>query len=233
MPQKPTIRGLLSQSSADTPSPPLRQPRQITQIRSPFPQFQEHNRLWDLSCLPPTPAFPPQPRPCLILRARPPFHSCSAVTFDHSGTDNKDLATPYSRRRWFLINVIIQLHAHNSHDLHHVLHVLFTRLCLTTRANLLRPIRLASPVARKMSPRSRRRRSPLSSHWSVSHPLLENGPAMGHLSYPLARGWTPPGSESESIARAHLLPVSRPHTTSLHIHMATFSSKSSVWVLAI
>ena len=86
------------------------------------------------------------------------------------------MATPYSQCRCFLIGVIIQLHAHNSHNLLHILHILFTRLCLTMRANLLCPICLASPVPRKMLPRSCRHQSPLSSPLSVSHSLLENGP---------------------------------------------------------
>src|SRR5258708_1728473 len=50
----------------------------------------------------PTPAFPPRPRPRFFAPGLP---STPAIA-EHSGLDNKDLITPYARRRSFLIDVI-------------------------------------------------------------------------------------------------------------------------------
>ena len=52
----------------------------------------------------PTPAFPPRPRPRFFAPGLP--STPAIATTDRSELDNKDMVTPYARRRSFLIDVI-------------------------------------------------------------------------------------------------------------------------------
>ncbi len=61
----------------------------------------------------PTPAFPPRPRPRFFAPGLP---STPAIA-EHSGLDNKDLITPYARRRSFLIDVINSTARQSSHSM--------------------------------------------------------------------------------------------------------------------
>jgi hypothetical protein len=151
----------------------------------------------------PTPAFPPRPRPRFFTPGLP---STPAVAAEDTEHENKELVTPFARRRSFLIDVI------NS----------------TARPRFVQPtphpLRSADPavsgdeVADSMSLDSSSQASSKKS--TVEHsetvdttirPLTaafvgftpaprQRTRTMGRLSYPLSRGWIAPGSESEGAS---------------------------------
>ena len=146
----------------------------------------------------PTPAFPPRPRPRFFAPGLP---STPAIATEH---DNKDLTTPYARRRSFLIDVI------NS----------------TARPRFAQPTPLpprtgystalneegdsTSPdLSSQANDKSSTVEQPLTSN-TTARPLnapfagFTPGPRQrtrttGRLSHPLSRGWTASGSENEDV----------------------------------
>jgi chromosome segregation ATPase len=148
----------------------------------------------------PTPAFPPRPRPRFFAPGLP---STPAIATEHSELDNKDLTTPYARRRSFLIDVI------NS----------------TARPRFAQPTPLpprtayptvldeegdsASPDSSSQpSDKKSTVEQPLTLDTTVklnaAFPGFTPGPrqrarTVGRLSHPLSRGWTASGSESEDV----------------------------------
>jgi len=144
----------------------------------------------------PTPAFPPRPRPRFFAPGLP--STPAIATTDHSELDNKDLVTPYARRRSFLIDVI------NS----------------TARPRFAQPTPHPTRTADddeerdSMSPDSSSQPSSKKSAVDASDttikpfgaPFAGFTPAprqrtrtAGRLSHPLSRGWTASGSESEEV----------------------------------
>ncbi|KAI9458189.1 hypothetical protein BJY52DRAFT_1270268 [Lactarius psammicola] len=164
----------------------------------------------------PTPAFPPRPRPRFFAPGLP---STPAVASEH---DDNDLATPYSRRRSFLIDVINSTarprFAHPTPHPPRTAHV--TMLDeeeestspdpssqssgmksiaeqSQTSVATIRPFNAAS-VGFTPAPRQRTR-------------------TMGRLSHPLARGWTASGSESEGTGEgASFASTASPHDLTAH-----------------
>ncbi|KAH9169868.1 hypothetical protein EDB89DRAFT_1981781 [Lactarius sanguifluus] len=147
----------------------------------------------------PTPAFPPRPRPRFFAPGLP---STPAVASEQSDTDHNDLATPYSRRRSFLIDVInstarprfAQPTPRPPRTAHATMleeedestspdpssqssGMKSVAEQSQTSVATIKPFNVA-PVSFTPAPRQRTR-------------------AIGRLSHPLARGWTAPGSESE------------------------------------
>ncbi|KAH9040398.1 hypothetical protein EDB85DRAFT_1925960 [Lactarius pseudohatsudake] len=147
----------------------------------------------------PTPAFPPRPRPRFFAPGLP---STPGVVSEQGGTDDNDMATPYSRRRSFLIDVINSTarprFAQPTPRPPRTAHATMLEEedestspdpssqssgmksvveQSQTSVATIKPFNVA-PVSFTPAPRQRTR-------------------TMGRLSHPLARGWTAPGSESE------------------------------------
>ena len=163
----------------------------------------------------PTPAFPPRPRPRFFAPGLP---STPAVASEHSGTDDKDLATPYSRRRSFLIDVI------NSTARPRFAQPT-PRPPRTAHATMLdEEDESTSPDPSSQS--SGKKSVAEESQMSIAtvKPFVGFTPAprqrtraMGRLSHPLARGWTGPGSESESVGEgASFASTASPHDLTAH-----------------
>jgi len=146
----------------------------------------------------PTPAIPPRPRPRFFAPGLP---STPAIATDQSEPENKDLITPYARRRSFLIDVInstarprfAQPTPHPTRSVHSASH--------------------DSEEDDSMSPGSQpsNKKSTLEASDTTVRPLDGAFPSftpaarqrtrtMGRLSHPLSRGWTASGSESEDVA---------------------------------
>jgi hypothetical protein len=161
----------------------------------------------------PTPAFPPRPRPRFFAPGLP---STPAV----GGTDDKDLATPYSRRRSFLIDVInstarprfAQPTPRPPRNTHATMLVeeedestspdpssqsSGTKSIAEDSVATVKPFNTAL-VGFTPAPRQRTR-------------------AMGRLSHPLAKGWTASGSESEVAGEgASFASTASPHDLTAH-----------------
>jgi hypothetical protein len=163
----------------------------------------------------PTPAFPPRPRPRFFAPGLP---STPAVASEHSGTDDKDLATPYSRRRSFLIDVI------NSTARPRFAHPT-PRPSRNAHATMLdEEDESTSPDPSTQS--SGKKSAVEESQTSIAtvKPFVGFTPAprqrtraMGRLSHPLARGWTASGSESESVGEgASFASTASPHDLTAH-----------------
>ena len=167
----------------------------------------------------PTPAFPPRPRPRFFAPGLP---STPAVASEDGGADDHDLATPYSRRRSFLLDVI------NS----------------TTRPRFAqptpRPLRAAHAAMLEEEEEEESTSPDPSTQSSDKKSIAEDSqtsvvtvrpfnlasftPAprqrtrpIGRLSHPLARGWTASGSESEGAGEgASFASTSSPHDLTAH-----------------
>src|SRR6266702_2322476 len=164
----------------------------------------------------PTPAFPPRPRPRFFA---PDLPSTPAVASEH---DDKDFATPYSRRRSFLIDVINSTaRPRFAHPTPHPPRTAHATMLeeedestspdpssqssgmksiaeqSQTSVATIRPFNAAT-VGFTPAPRQRTR-------------------TMGRLSHPLARGWTASGSESEGAGEgASFASTASPHDLTAH-----------------
>lgn len=144
----------------------------------------------------PTPAFPPRPRPRFFAPGLP--STPAITTSDRSEQDNKDLITPYARRRSFLIDVI------NS----------------TARPRFAQPTphptrtadededRDSTTPGSSSQPSSKKSAvdatdttiKPLGAAFAGFTPAPpQRTRTAGRLSHPLSRAWTASGSESEEV----------------------------------
>ena len=148
----------------------------------------------------PTPAFPPRPRPRFFAPGLP---STPAIATERSELDNKDLTTPYARRRSFLIDVInstarprfaqpTPLPSHTAYP-----------TVLDEEGDSTSPDSSSQPSDKKSTVEQ-----PLTSDTTVklnaAFPGFTPGPrqrtrTVGRLSHPLSRGWTGSGSEPEDV----------------------------------
>jgi hypothetical protein len=145
----------------------------------------------------PTPAFPPRPRPRFFAPGLP---STPAIATEHNELDNKDLTTPYARRRSFLIDVI------NSTARPRFAHPPLTTYSTTLdeEGESTSPDSSSQPSDKKPTVEQ-----PLASDTTVKplNPVFAAftpGPRQrtrttGRLSHPLSRGWTASASESEDV----------------------------------
>ena len=152
----------------------------------------------------PTPAFPPRPRPRFFAPGLP---STPAIATERSELDNKDLMTPYARRRSFLIDVINSTaRPRFAQPTPHPPHTAYS----ATLDDLDEEGDSASPdPSSQHSGKKPTVEQPLVSDTTVK-PLngafaaFTPGPrqrtrTMGRLSHPLSRGWTASASESEEV----------------------------------
>ena len=145
----------------------------------------------------PTPAFPPRPRPRFFAPGLP---STPAVATEHNELDNKDLTTPYARRRSFLIDVI------NSTARPRFVHPPPTAhsTTLDEEGDSTSPESSSQPSGQKptvdQSLASDTTVKPINTAFAAFTPgPRQRTRAMGRLSHPLSRGWTAPASESEDV----------------------------------
>lgn len=146
----------------------------------------------------PTPAIPPRPRPRFFAPGLP---STPAIEADHSVPENKDLITPYARRRSFLIDVINSTARprfahptpHPTRSVHSVSHE-------SEEDESMSPA--SHPSSKKSTPEaSDTTVRPLDGAFPGFTPAArQRTRTMGRLSHPLSRGWTASGSESEDVA---------------------------------
>ena len=152
----------------------------------------------------PTPAFPPRPRPRFFAPGLP---STPPIATERSEPDNRDLMTPYARRRSFLIDVINSTaRPRFAQPTPHPPHTAYS----TTLDELDEEGDSASPdPSSQHSENKPTVEQPLVSDTTVK-PLnaafaaFTPGPrqrtrTMGRLSHPLSRGWTASASESEEV----------------------------------
>jgi len=147
----------------------------------------------------PTPAFPPRPRPRFFAPGLP---STPAVASERHGTDEKDMGTPYSRRRSFLIDVInstarprfAQPTPHPPRTAHAAI--------LDEEDESTSPDPSSQSSGKKSI--SEQEQSSVTTVRPFNAALVGFTPAlrqrtrtMGRLSHPLARGWTASASEGE------------------------------------
>ena len=145
----------------------------------------------------PTPAFPPRPRPRFFAPGLP---STPAIATEQNELDDKDLVTPYARRRSFLIDVI------NSTARPRFVHPPPTAnsTTLDEEGDSTAPDSSSQASGKKSTVEQ-----PLASDTTIkpinaAFAAFTPGPPqrarrMGRLSHPLSRGWTAPASESEDV----------------------------------
>ena len=147
----------------------------------------------------PTPAFPPRPRPRFLATGLP---STPAVAPDYSVSTNKDLTTPFARRRSFLIDVI------NSTARPRFAHPTPHPQLPAHSASIDEEGDSASPGSsgQSSSKESTQEQSQVSvatvRPLTAAFPSFTPAPSqrartMGRLSHPLSRGWTISASESD------------------------------------
>jgi hypothetical protein len=167
----------------------------------------------------PTPAFPPRPRPRFFAPGLP---STPAVASEHGGADDNDLATPYSRRRSFLIDVI------NSTARPRFAHPT-PRPSRTAHATMLEEEDESTspdPSSQSSGKKSivEESQTSIATIKPFNTALVGFTPAprqrtrpMGRLSHPLARGWTASGSESEGAGEGvSFASTASPHDLTAH-----------------
>ena len=144
----------------------------------------------------PTPAFPPRPRPRFFAPGLP--STPAIATTDHSELDNKDLVTPYARRRSFLIDVINSTaRPRFAHPTPHP-----TRTADDDEErDSMSPDSSSQPSSKKSAvDASDTTVKPFGAAFAGFTPApRQRTRTAGRLSHPLSRGWTGPGSESEEV----------------------------------
>ncbi len=149
----------------------------------------------------PTPAFPPRPRPRFFA---PGLLSTPAIA-EHSGLDNKDLITPYARRRSFLIDVINSTaRARFAQPTPHPHRTGYSTTLDEEGSGSTSPDSSSQPSDKKptveQSLASDTTIKPLNAGFAGFTPGPRQRPrTMGRLSHPLSRGWTASASESEDV----------------------------------
>ena len=150
----------------------------------------------------PTPAFPPRPRPRFFAPGLP---STPAIATEHSELDNKDLMTPYARRRSFLIDVInstarprfAQPTPHPPRTAHST--------TVEEKGDFTSPDSSSQLSSKKPTVEQSLASDITIKPFNAAFTAFTPGPrqrtrAMGRLSHPLSRAWTASASESEDVA---------------------------------
>jgi predicted nucleic acid-binding Zn-ribbon protein len=148
----------------------------------------------------PTPAFPPRPRPRFLVPGLP---STPAAAPDNSVSTNKDLTTPFARRRSFLIDVINS--TARPRFAHPTPHPQRTSLSASIDEE---EGDSAAPGSSGQSSSNQEQsqasvatvRPPTMAFASFTPALRQRTRTMGRLSHPLSRGWTVSASESDDAA---------------------------------
>lgn len=146
----------------------------------------------------PTPAFPPRPRPRFFAPGLP---STPAIATEPNELDNKDLVTPYARRRSFLMDVI------NSTARPRFAHPPLTSYSATLdeeEVDSTSPDSSSQPSGKKPTVEKSLASDTTVRPFNAAFAAFTPGPrqrtrTMGRLSHPLSRGWTAPASESEDV----------------------------------
>lgn len=162
----------------------------------------------------PTPAFPPRPRPRFFAPGLP---STPAIATERNELDDKDLTTPYARRRSFLIDVI------NSTARPRFVHPPPTAYSTTLdeEGDSTSPDSSSQPGGKKPTVEQTLASDTTVKPIDAPFPAFTPGPrqrrrAMGRLSHPLSRGWTVPASETEDVGGASFISTTSSHDLTAH-----------------
>ena len=150
----------------------------------------------------PTPAFPPRPRPRFFAPGLP---STPAIATEHSEHDNKDLMTPYARRRSFLIDVINSTaRPRFAQPTPHPPRTAYSTT-LEEESDSTSPDSSSQPSGKKPTVEQSLASDTTMKPFNPAFAAFTPGPrqrtrTMGRLSHPLSRAWTASASESEDVA---------------------------------
>ncbi len=166
----------------------------------------------------PTPAFPPRPRPRFFVPGLP----ATPAIAERSEVDNKDLITPYARRRSFLIDVInstarprfVQPTPHPPRTAYPTV--------LDEEGDSTSPDSSGQPSGKKPSAEQSLTSDTTIKPFNAAFDSFTPGPRQrtrttGRLSHPLSRGWTASASESEDVGGGASL-ASTPSSHDLTAH---------------